>query len=159
MATWSLIEKRVGCMAVARRQDACILEVKRRIITVPIIPTNLGGGEDYRKLPLSMNTQKTPHAPSTASPPEIALGRIETLCSDQVFEGGSQPEESQPTAPTSSGFGEVIRQGFNYLKWSGSAFVSSIAILVGSKMLVEPCLLYTSPSPRDRQKSRMPSSA
>ena len=25
--------------------------------------------------------------------------------------------------------------------------------------LIEPCLLYTSPSPRDRQKSRMPSSA
>ena len=24
---------------------------------------------------------------------------------------------------------------------------------------VKPCLLYTSPSPRDRQKSRMPSSA
>ena len=24
---------------------------------------------------------------------------------------------------------------------------------------VDPCLLYTSPSPRDRQKSRMPSSA
>ena len=27
------------------------------------------------------------------------------------------------------------------------------------KALVYPCLLYTSPSPRDRQKSRMPSSA
>ena len=26
-------------------------------------------------------------------------------------------------------------------------------------LLVESCLLYTSPSPRDRQKSRMPSSA
>ena len=25
--------------------------------------------------------------------------------------------------------------------------------------LTRPCLLYTSPSPRDRQKSRMPSSA
>ena len=25
--------------------------------------------------------------------------------------------------------------------------------------VVDPCLLYTSPSPRDRQKSRMPSSA
>ena len=25
--------------------------------------------------------------------------------------------------------------------------------------IIEPCLLYTSPSPRDRQKSRMPSSA
>ena len=24
---------------------------------------------------------------------------------------------------------------------------------------IDPCLLYTSPSPRDRQKSRMPSSA
>ena len=32
----------------------------------------------------------------------------------------------------------------------------------GSKGLtgvIRPCLLYTSPSPRDRQKSRMPSSA
>ena len=27
------------------------------------------------------------------------------------------------------------------------------------RILVENCLLYTSPSPRDRQKSRMPSSA
>ena len=27
------------------------------------------------------------------------------------------------------------------------------------KTLIIPCLLYTSPSPRDRQKSRMPSSA
>ena len=33
---------------------------------------------------------------------------------------------------------------------------------VGSKVIAEKhglCLLYTSPSPRDRQKSRMPSSA
>ena len=29
----------------------------------------------------------------------------------------------------------------------------------GAKYLVDSCLLYTSPSPRDRQKSRMPSSA
>ena len=29
----------------------------------------------------------------------------------------------------------------------------------GGYTLVYPCLLYTSPSPRDRQKSRMPSSA
>jgi hypothetical protein len=31
--------------------------------------------------------------------------------------------------------------------------------LVSAKDLVKGCLLYTSPSPRDRQKSRMPSSA
>ena len=35
-----------------------------------------------------------------------------------------------------------------------------IALLAGAKpVIVETCLLYTSPSPRDRQKSRMPSSA
>ena len=34
------------------------------------------------------------------------------------------------------------------------------AVIVGSQPLVTAvCLLYTSPSPRDRQKSRMPSSA
>ena len=30
---------------------------------------------------------------------------------------------------------------------------------VASRIYAYPCLLYTSPSPRDRQKSRMPSSA
>ena len=32
-------------------------------------------------------------------------------------------------------------------------------LVLKSSELVTPCLLYTSPSPRDRQKSRMPSSA
>ena len=32
-------------------------------------------------------------------------------------------------------------------------------IQCGSRSLTPTCLLYTSPSPRDRQKSRMPSSA
>ena len=32
-------------------------------------------------------------------------------------------------------------------------------LLFGAGMLAWFCLLYTSPSPRDRQKSRMPSSA
>ena len=47
--------------------------------------------------------------------------------------------------------------------WTGDAFdgIGTISITdcsagTGS---VSPCLLYTSPSPRDRQKSRMPSSA
>ena len=36
---------------------------------------------------------------------------------------------------------------------------TSVAILKNQKVLSNICLLYTSPSPRDRQKSRMPSSA
>ena len=44
---------------------------------------------------------------------------------------------------------------------SAFAPVAVIAILVlgGLYLAYEGCLLYTSPSPRDRQKSRMPSSA
>ena len=32
-------------------------------------------------------------------------------------------------------------------------------VILDNPLLIETCLLYTSPSPRDRQKSRMPSSA
>ena len=35
----------------------------------------------------------------------------------------------------------------------------TITACLGSRMKHDGCLLYTSPSPRDRQKSRMPSSA
>ena len=48
----------------------------------------------------------------------------------------------------------------------GHQHVIEIARVWGKKnksplgvLTFEPCLLYTSPSPRDRQKSRMPSSA
>ena len=48
----------------------------------------------------------------------------------------------------------LILTFFIYIKnvgrdWSAAGFIK----------FVFPCLLYTSPSPRDRQKSRMPSSA
>ena len=37
--------------------------------------------------------------------------------------------------------------------------MAHISGLVAAGVHPSPCLLYTSPSPRDRQKSRMPSSA
>ena len=39
--------------------------------------------------------------------------------------------------------------------------VAGVMVLAHAEMLaaIQICLLYTSPSPRDRQKSRMPSSA
>ena len=40
-----------------------------------------------------------------------------------------------------------------------AAFGKVTELLEPSPERREPCLLYTSPSPRDRQKSRMPSSA
>ena len=38
--------------------------------------------------------------------------------------------------------------------FTGASFSAAI-----TDAIVEPCLLYTSPSPRDRTRSRMPSSA
>ena len=39
------------------------------------------------------------------------------------------------------------------------ARLESSGTITGYQAQVDACLLYTSPSPRDRQKSRMPSSA
>ena len=46
------------------------------------------------------------------------------------------------------------------ISWQIDAYKFELPVL-GSAMdgAMSPCLLYTSPSPRDRQKSRMPSSA
>ena len=42
----------------------------------------------------------------------------------------------------------------------GIVFFQNVDAIIGpDDAIVYPCLLYTSPSPRDRQKSRMPSSA
>ena len=45
-------------------------------------------------------------------------------------------------------------------RWTdGALFDLSVKIVLGSAGDALPCLLYTSPSPRDRTRSRMPSSA
>jgi len=48
--------------------------------------------------------------------------------------------------------------GTGYTSTYGTVFLGLLVMATGSG-LFKPCLLYTSPSPRDRQKSRMPSSA
>ena len=62
-----------------------------------------------------------------------------------------------PDDPEHRGFAELQRN-FLQSKLDESAQFSS-AVADGLIRLPKPCLLYTSPSPRDRQKSRMPSSA
>ena len=54
----------------------------------------------------------------------------------------------------------VVIGGGNYFR-GASLQSSGIERVIADKMgmLATLCLLYTSPSPRDRQKSRMPSSA
>ena len=43
--------------------------------------------------------------------------------------------------------------------WAGSMALYELAVFDPSDPVLNPCLLYTSPSPRDRTRSRMPSSA
>ena len=54
-------------------------------------------------------------------------------------------------------------QGREQAENSGKSLINELSYyqLLSSpkKRAIETCLLYTSPSPRDRQKSRMPSSA
>ena len=52
-----------------------------------------------------------------------------------------------------------MQTGFDYGMIVGTFSVIYAAWLMYEKNWREDCLLYTSPSPRDRQKSRMPSSA
>ena len=59
----------------------------------------------------------------------------------------------------------LIRQGFSFNRAvktaSGMSLISmlSMEIMMNSTDYILTCLLYTSPSPRDKRQSRMPSSA
>ena len=75
------------------------------------------------------------------------LEKLKTLSANQIKQGDY-------LAKTISQNGIKSPQVENFLRSTGD----SIAKLETSIQL-EGCLLYTSPSPRDRQKSRMPSSA
>src|SRR5674476_469000 len=56
--------------------------------------------------------------------------------------------------------GIVAQRGkqHNPVTGSGGMLIGTV-LQIGPALLGKTCLLYTSPSPRDRQKSRMPSSA
>ena len=53
--------------------------------------------------------------------------------------------------------GEKVSAGSILIRQRGTSFLPGINVGKGKDDTL--CLLYTSPSPRDRQKSRMPSSA
>ena len=48
---------------------------------------------------------------------------------------------------------------FELERINGDFVNTDIVVVVGANDVVNPCLLYTSPSPRDKRQSRMPSSA
>ena len=82
-----------------------------------------------------------------------------------LFEGNTVP--AQPTVFPSLATGDVVLNpngSVSYIKMTvkgDNYFGPAKAKILGGEGsgALGTCLLYTSPSPRDRQKSRMPSSA
>ena len=53
----------------------------------------------------------------------------------------------------------IYFHGLGVVGWTIAGFVSKDKAILTNFGLQIPCLLYTSPSPRDKRQSRMPSSA
>ena len=72
------------------------------------------------------------------------------------FDSPTKRAQALEEAYQSDLISSIRDNGFNYTK---GRLNIKLAQAFGFCWGVESCLLYTSPSPRDRQKSRMPSSA
>ena len=86
---------------------------------------------------------------------KYALGNLflidDTQDSDASNDHGKAAAKSKPMLDINT---DAFKKAVEYIKAGGTMN----AINTKYKVSI-PCLLYTSPSPRDRQKSRMPSSA
>ena len=67
--------------------------------------------------------------------------------------------ESALEGKTAEMFAEKLTGNKKALKKARKATAKTVRAAEKELARIERCLLYTSPSPRDRQKSRMPSSA
>ena len=84
----------------------------------------------------------------------ILLAGMVLLCLLLFYSCGSEgKKEKKPESPVKQVESDTAAKD-QYL-----VYVSGAVAAPGVYELPEGCLLYTSPSPRDRQKSRMPSSA
>ena len=74
--------------------------------------------------------------------------------------GTQKTTSGNQTNPTKNfTVGDVVNAGLGYTVYTALLTQSGTAAPVATILKNNTCLLYTSPSPRDRQKSRMPSSA
>ena len=122
----------------------CILLVAITLIAISPIATSMmqisGIGMFKVTSPTQTNEQ---HAPIAADSSALPSNRIANA---ELNHGiGKQSEIAN----------ELHDRSLNHESNLNKAVVASV-VEIGSE---SPCLLYTSPSPRDRQKSRMPSSA
>ena len=92
----------------------------------------------------------------------LFAGLVIICCSRTVLDASQL--QSQRTNPKSEAISSILREVISKERIPGiiAAITSSEGIVaIGSEGVrrINTCLLYTSPSPRDRTRSRMPSSA
>ena len=91
----------------------------------------------------------------------IDLLGAEAGCGDELSEITARAMRGEITFDTSLRSRVCMLRDLN-LDECKKRIISKIHVTKGANVLIDTlhtCLLYTSPSPRDRQKSRMPSSA
>ena len=99
---------------------------------------------------------------SRGLPRDFTYRRLARKSESITLDAGERTDVSVINTDAVDREGECVLPGGG--DWSGYNRVVTFAhrydqLPVGSNWWIRPCLLYTSPSPRDRQKYRMPSSA
>ena len=91
----------------------------------------------------------------------VGAGSAGCVLADRLSEGGAQvvlleagPADRHPMIHIPAGILSLLHHP--RLNWN---YFSEPETESGNRPIHWPCLLYTSPSPRDRTRSRMPSSA
>ena len=105
-----------------------------------------------------LNTGATTAAPSNIKTGELAYSWVsgtQANNGDRLYIGTGT--ESGGVAPSVNVIGG--KYFTDLLDHAHGTTTASSALITDGNSHVSACLLYTSPSPRDRQKSRMPSSA
>ena len=85
---------------------------------------------------------------------KIEVNAVEPQCGTTLTLGASGDTVTLASGASQSGFGRT-----GTVDWQTSIKTSTFTAANGEGYFVNTCLLYTSPSPRDRTRSRMPSSA
>eukprot|EP00828_Plagiopyla_frontata_P049466 TRINITY_DN9877_c0_g1_i1.p2 TRINITY_DN9877_c0_g1~~TRINITY_DN9877_c0_g1_i1.p2 ORF type:complete len:384 (+),score=72.68 TRINITY_DN9877_c0_g1_i1:1595-2746(+) len=141
----------LGVKAVVAKSFARIH--KANLINNGIIPVEFKNEDDYDKIELL---------------DELVIDRIQdALVSGKVIiRDATKGIEVEAVAELTEKEIEVIKLGgrLNYVKHNNQLIIIirprvKLIFALGFFYIICTCLLYTSPSPRDRQKSRMPSSA
>ena len=92
---------------------------------------------------------------------QVGQQELQAICSDLLSQFDANKSSRQEWEDAYSEGLELL--GFTYEErtqpFRGSSGVTHPLLAEAANSTKHTCLLYTSPSPRDRQKSRMPSSA